>query len=220
MLAVKICRALGLGLPDLEKLPPVPEGLLTTAPRIISDQIRPTRSDLAPRPELTADIVDATSRAGSNSRHMVAAVAGMGDVGKTLLARSVAVEHQDDYHAMWWIDAERRDATLGNMPADIAALGAELLVDIKAEAPTNIEQCAPRTLRLIENAGFSNPVKYGLSDCNPVSTLVTSAEPLPQLAASPTTAGITSNSGWQARLLFRRRNGLTSADRSKVANGG
>ncbi len=156
-LAIKICRALGLDAPDLARLPPLPEGLLTTPARIIHDTIRPSRSDLAPRPELMSGIATALAQSGGNSRHMVAAVAGMGGAGKSVLARSFAVEHQDAYHAVWWIDAERRDATLSNMLADIAALGAELSDDIKAEALTNIEQAARRTLRLIEDSGHARP---------------------------------------------------------------
>ncbi|MGE0023020.1 MAG: tetratricopeptide repeat protein [Hyphomicrobium sp.] len=156
-LARKICRALGLEPPDPDRLPPLQDGLLTTPPRIIHDLIRPTRSNLAPRPELMHGIAGAMSRAGVNSRHMVAAVAGMGGAGKSVLARNFANEHQDAYHAVWWIDAERRGATLTNMLSDIAALGAELSADIKSEALSNVEQAARKTLRLIEGAGYARP---------------------------------------------------------------
>src|SRR5262245_45947527 len=128
-LAVKICRALGLVPPDLENLPPLPDGLLVTLPRIVHDLVRHTRTDLASRPELMASIANAMSRTDANSRHIVVAVAGMGGAGKTVLARNFAVEHQDAYHAVWWIDAERRDVALSNMMSDIAALGAELSAD-------------------------------------------------------------------------------------------
>jgi tetratricopeptide (TPR) repeat protein len=156
-LAARICRALGLAAPDLARLPPLPEGLLVGPPRIIHHQIRVSRTDLAPRPELMDEIASAMSRAGGNSQHMVAAVAGMAGAGKTVLARDFAVQHQDAYHAVWWIDAERRDASRGNMLADIAALGAELSERIGHEAHTNIEKAARDTLRLIEAAGNARP---------------------------------------------------------------
>jgi hypothetical protein len=156
-LATRICRALGLATPDLDRLPPLPEGLLVAPPRIIHHQIATLRTDLAPRPELMAQIASAMSRAGGNSEHMVAAVAGMAGAGKTVLARNFAVEHQDAYHAVWWIDAERRDASRSNMLADIAALGAELSEHVKSEAQTNIEKAARDTLRLIERAGYDRP---------------------------------------------------------------
>jgi hypothetical protein len=138
-------------------LPPIPEGLLVDPPRLIHHQIRVSRTDLAPRPELMAEIAGAMSSAGGNSQHMVAAVAGMAGAGKTALARNFAVEHQDAYHSVWWIDAERRDASRGNIFADIAALGAELSERIRIEAQSNIEKAARETLRLIEAAGYTRP---------------------------------------------------------------
>jgi tetratricopeptide (TPR) repeat protein len=156
-LATRLCRALGLAAPDLNRLPPLPEGLLIAPPRLIHPQVRISRSDLAPRPELMAEIASAMSRAGGNSQHVVAAVAGMAGAGKTVLARNFAVEHQDAYHAVWWIDAERRDASRSDTLADIAALGAELSERIRNEAQTNIEKAARDTLRLIEDAGYGRP---------------------------------------------------------------
>jgi tetratricopeptide (TPR) repeat protein len=156
-LATRICRALGLAAPDLNRLPPLPEGLLVDPPRLIHPQIRISRTDLAPRPELMDEIASAMSHAGGNSQHMVAAVAGMAGAGKTVLARDFAVQHQDAYHAVWWIDAERRDASRGNMLADIAALGAELSERIGEEAHSNIEKAARETLKLIEGARHERP---------------------------------------------------------------
>jgi tetratricopeptide (TPR) repeat protein len=138
-------------------LPPPPEGLLVAPPRLIHPQIRIYRTDLAPRPELMYQIAAAMSRAGGNSQHMVAAVAGLPGAGKTVLARDYAVQHQDAYHAVWWIDAERRNASRTNMFSDIAALGAKLSERIKTEAQTNIEEAARETLRLIEGAGYVRP---------------------------------------------------------------
>jgi tetratricopeptide (TPR) repeat protein len=154
-LATRICRALGLAAPDLSRLPTLPEGLLVAPPRLIHPRIRISRTGLAPRPDLMAQIVSAMSHAGGNSLHMVAAVAGMAGAGKTVLARDFAVQHQDAYYAVWWIDAERRDASGSNMLADIAALGVELSERIKTEAQTNIERAARETLTLIEAAGHA-----------------------------------------------------------------
>jgi hypothetical protein len=74
-LATRICRALGLAAPDLNRLPPIPEGLLVAPPRLVHPQIRIYRTDLAPRSELMREIAATMSRADSNSHHMVAAVA-------------------------------------------------------------------------------------------------------------------------------------------------
>jgi TIR domain/NB-ARC domain len=156
-LATRICRALGLSAPDLHRFPPLPEGLLVAPPRLIHPQIRVSRTDLAPRPELMAKIASGMSLADGRSQHMVAAVAGLAGVGKTVLARDFAVQHQDAYHAVWWIDAERRDASRTNMLADIAALGAELSERIKTEAQTNTERAARDTLTLIEGASNARP---------------------------------------------------------------
>jgi hypothetical protein len=156
-LATRICRALGLAAPDLNRLPPLPVGLLVTPPRLIHPQIRVSRTDLAPRPELIGQIASAMNHAGANSQHMVAAVAGMAGAGKTVLARDFAVGHQDAYHAVWWIDAERRDASHSNMGSDIAALGAEMSERIRNEAKTDVEKAARDTLRLIEGAGYDRP---------------------------------------------------------------
>jgi hypothetical protein len=127
----------------------LPEGLLVAPPRLIHPQIRVSRTVFAPRPKLMAEIASAMTRAGGNSQHMVAAVAGMAGAGKTVLARNFAVEHEDAYHAVWWIDAERRDASRTSMFADIAALGVELSERIKNEAQTDIEKAARDTLRLL-----------------------------------------------------------------------
>jgi hypothetical protein len=156
-LAIRICRVVGLAAPDLNRLPPLPEKLLFAPPRLIHPQIRSYRTDLVPRPELMDQIVSALSRADGNSQHMVAAVAGMAGAGKTVLARDFAVQHQDAYHAVWWIDAERRDASHTNMLADIAGLGAKLSDRIKTEARTDIEEAARETLRSIEDASYSRP---------------------------------------------------------------
>jgi hypothetical protein len=156
-LATRICHALVLAAPDLTRLPPLPEGLLVGLRRVIDPRIRNLRTDLAPRPELMDGIAAAMSRAGGNSQLVMAAVAGMAGAGKTVLARDFAVQHQDAYHAVWWIDAERRDASGGNMLADIAALGAELSEDITREAQTNVEKAARKTLDLIETRKYEHP---------------------------------------------------------------
>jgi hypothetical protein len=89
----------------------------------------------------------------STSHPIIVAVAGMGGAGKTVLVRRYAVEHQDAYYGVWWINAEKR----GDMIADLAALGVEISAAIKAAAENNIEQAARSTLRMIENAGYSKP---------------------------------------------------------------
>jgi hypothetical protein len=63
-LAICICRALGLAPPDLSRLPPLPEGLLVSPPRLIHPQIRISRGDLAPRPEIAAFLRGGIDAAG------------------------------------------------------------------------------------------------------------------------------------------------------------
>jgi len=156
-LALKILRALGFDNPRLDGIPPPPVGVLTPADQIIHPEIRITRSDLAPREDLMARLASAmrgnTGRmaALTNSQYLVGAVAGMGGVGKTVLAREFARQHAARYQGVWWIDAEQR----GTMLSGLAGLGAELSATIKAE--TNVEHAARATLRLIEDAGYAKP---------------------------------------------------------------
>jgi hypothetical protein len=152
-LATRICRALGLAAPDLSRLPPLPEGMLVAPPRLLHPEIRTLRTDLGPRPELMAQIESAMSARGVTP--VVTAMIGVAGAGKTVLARDFAVQHQDAYHAVWWIDAERHDPSLSKMLADIAALGSELSERMRADAQTNIERAARDTLRLIEGADYA-----------------------------------------------------------------
>jgi hypothetical protein len=156
-LKLKILRALGFADPVLDGLPPAPPGTLRAPPRVLHRHIEIKRTDLAPRPDVMARLKASMNGAGprttalTNSQYVISAVAGMGGVGKTTLARTYAWEHQDAYHAVWWIDAE----TPGGVLTGLAGLGAELSAAIKAE--TNSEQAASATLRLIEDMGAPKP---------------------------------------------------------------
>jgi tetratricopeptide (TPR) repeat protein len=152
-LTVKILAALGFTSPILDGLPPPPEGTVARV-RIMHPEIANKRTDLAPRPDLLARLSAAMKKrvaALTNSNQVMGALAGMGGVGKTVLARTYAWEHQDAYHGVWWIDAERR----GDMLAGLASLGAEMSSAIKAE--TNVELAARATLKLIEDSGTAKP---------------------------------------------------------------
>ncbi len=158
-LALKILTAIGIGNPRLDNIPPTPEGVLTKPDQIVHEEIRTMRTDLAPREDLMARLATAmrgpTGRmaALTNSQYLMGAVAGMGGVGKTVLAREYARRHCGDYHGVWWIDAEKRTSLLSGL----AALGAEMSAAIKAEAQTNVEQAARATLSLIERASTEKP---------------------------------------------------------------
>jgi tetratricopeptide (TPR) repeat protein len=158
-LALKILTAAGIADPRVDNIPPPPEGVLTEPVPILHETIRPTRTDLAPREDLMARLATAmrgpTGRmaALTNSQYLMGAVAGLGGVGKTVLAREYAWRHASEYHGVWWIDAEKR----GGIISDLALLGAEMSAAIKSEAQTNVEQAARAALNLIERANTEKP---------------------------------------------------------------
>jgi tetratricopeptide (TPR) repeat protein len=158
-LALKILTAAGIADPRVDNIPPPPEGVLTEPVPILHETIRPTRTDLAPREDLMARLATAmrgpTGRmaALTNSQYLMGAVAGLGGVGKTVLAREYAWRHASEYHGVWWIDAEKR----GGIISDLALLGAEMSAAIKSEAQTNVEQAARAALGLIERANTEKP---------------------------------------------------------------
>jgi hypothetical protein len=92
-LKLKILSALGFADPMLDCLPAAPERTLVASARHIHPEIAIKRTDLAPRPELMAQLKASMTGDGpriaalTNSRHVVSAIAGMGGVGKTTLAR-------------------------------------------------------------------------------------------------------------------------------------
>ena len=61
----------------------------------------------------------ALTRAGAKGLIDEAALAGMGGVGKTTLARAYAFRHRGDYHGIWWLRAEREETLI----EDLIALG-------------------------------------------------------------------------------------------------
>lgn len=61
----------------------------------------------------------ALTRAGAKGVLDEAALAGMGGVGKTTLARAYAFRQRAEYHAVWWLRAENTETLIG----DLIALG-------------------------------------------------------------------------------------------------
>ena len=61
----------------------------------------------------------ALTRAGAEGLVDEAALAGMGGIGKTTLARAYAFRQRRDYHGVWWVRAERRETLVD----DLIALG-------------------------------------------------------------------------------------------------
>ena len=158
-LALKILRALSIENSRLDTIPPPPGGVLAAPDQIIHPEIRVTRADFAPREELMARLATAMRgptgkmAALTNSQYLMGAVAGLGGVGKTVLAREYAWRHRGEYQGAWWINAEKR----GDVLIGLAALGAEMSAAIRAEAQTNVEQAARATLNLIERASTAKP---------------------------------------------------------------
>ncbi len=57
----------------------------------------------------------ALTRAGVKGLVDEAALAGMGGVGKTTLARAYAFRHRGEYHGVWWVRAERADTLIDDL---------------------------------------------------------------------------------------------------------
>ena len=158
-LALRILRALGFANPQIEGLPPPPQGVLSPRTRIVHPLIRGARADFAVREKLMARLANSMRglakpiAAPINSEYVVSAVAGMGGVGKTVLARKFAHRHADKYCGVWWVEAEKH----GRLLAGLAELGAELSAAIKGKAQESEEQAARATLDLIERANYAKP---------------------------------------------------------------
>ena len=65
----------------------------------------------------------ALTDAGLRDNAEVAAVRGLGGIGKSVLARQYAWDNRDRYAGVWWIGAETREQVLG----ELVALGARLV---------------------------------------------------------------------------------------------
>jgi hypothetical protein len=156
-LALKILRWLGFESPKLGGLPPPPAGILTgDKAQILHPQIRENAA-FAARDDLLGRIAGAMRAAHgrpaaiTNSQYVMRAVAGMGGVGKTTLAREFGWRNRQEYEGVWWITAETSEGLLQSL----AELGAKLEPALAQEKDTR--RAAQRTLEIIENASFAKP---------------------------------------------------------------
>ena len=162
-LALRILRALGFENPSLNGIPTPPAGVMERQAQITPEEFRLKTDHLAPRDDLIAGIAEALrnpapkrgtrTAAITNSRHVMQAVAGMGGVGKTMLALDYARRNAGDYHGIAWIKAETRQGLLKSL----ADLGARIEPGVAATAVKDIEKAAARTLEIIEGSDFGRP---------------------------------------------------------------
>jgi tetratricopeptide (TPR) repeat protein len=125
----------------------VPSGPYWRAPRSIVDAeaIRPVPSFSGREPELAA-IAAALSKEGA-----IAAVHGLGGVGKSSIAREYAWRSREEYSIVWWLNAQTEDAIIDGL-LRLGALfvrGLDRVTDRRAAA----QQVTTSVL-----SGFSNPV--------------------------------------------------------------
>ncbi len=123
-----------------------PSGPYWRAPRLIFDAeaIRPT-SSFTGREEVLASIA-----VGLNERR-VAAVHGLGGVGKSSLAREYAWRHRDYYSVIWWLNAETESGIIDGLLklGVLFVRGLDQLADRRAAA----QQVTSTML-----SGFAKPV--------------------------------------------------------------
>jgi tetratricopeptide (TPR) repeat protein len=162
-LAVAIMTALGFTQPKLDGLAPPPADALVKRVQVTPDKFRLKTGHLKPRPALVGQIASAfrtpqpvpgaLRAAITNDPYVMQALAGMGGVGKTMLALDYARGHAADYEGVWWVEAETRQSLL----RDLAALGARLSPSLGSKAASDLDGAARDTLRLIEAGDFEKP---------------------------------------------------------------
>ncbi len=162
-LALKILAAVGVEEPRLDNIPAPPDGALFKQTPITPAKFRLKTDHLAPRAQLIAEVANAfrspspvpgaLRAAIANTPYVMQAVAGMGGVGKTILALDYARQHAGDYQGVWWVEAETRQQLM----KDLAALGARLEPAVGALALNDLEGAARRTLDIVEKGDFAKP---------------------------------------------------------------
>ncbi len=90
----------------------------------------------------------------------ITALAGMGGVGKTTLAKEYAWRNRARYHGVWWIAAVSRDA----LTEGLIELGAKEMTGL--ETSNDREAAAHRCLRWIEASGAAAPWLLILDNVN------------------------------------------------------
>ena len=162
-LALKVLAAVGIENPRLDNIPAPPDGALFKQTQITPVKFRLKTDHLAPRETLVAEVANAfrspspvpgaLRAAITNTPYVMQAVAGMGGVGKTMLALDYARQHAGDYQGVWWVEAETRQQLM----KDLAALGARLEPAVGALALNDLEGAARRTLDIVEKGDFAKP---------------------------------------------------------------
>ena len=82
-----------------------------------------------------------------------AAVAGLGGIGKSMLAREYGWRHRDDYAGVWWLRAQTKETLL----ADIVALGTDGLHLAGILDEPELDRAASFVLEHLANGGFAKP---------------------------------------------------------------
>jgi hypothetical protein len=91
----------------------------------------------------------------TNSGSSLAAVRGLGGVGKTTLAREYAWRNQRTYGGIWWLEAEKRHGRLDELVTGLIELGERLIPGIQ-HMPDR-DKAARAVLDYIEDSRFEQP---------------------------------------------------------------
>ncbi len=122
--------------------------LWQTPKTILHPEISPVRNFTAREDDLAK--LKTTLFSGQTAA-VTAAVAAMGGVGKTVLAKQYGWENREAYAGIWWIAADSR----ANIINSLGELGALLVPGL--ETVEDREQAAQITLQTLETSGFEKP---------------------------------------------------------------
>ena len=164
-LAEKILSDLGIATRNFAGVPPLPDGLLIDPPPLVHPRIRHNplfkgRKDILDQLNTLLLGVSAKNAAllnaggpspGSNSMAAAEALAGLGGVGKTELAREFGWRNQRAYAGVWWIEAKTRDGLLNGL----IELGTRY--DPRIGLERDRERAARAALEQIEYRGLQKP---------------------------------------------------------------
>ena len=111
----------------LEQAAAVAAGTLSESAQVLHPEIRQVPGFAGREAELEAVEAALWRKGGTAALTHIAAVKGLGGVGKSVLAQEYAWRNRARYHGVWWIRAEKSETLLD----DLIELGARFIPGIK-----------------------------------------------------------------------------------------